>query len=57
MKKNKGRYSTSLFQLRVIEGVMVTAEARTEVHDDVEETTVTRVQVAVGSGIINITLL
>ena len=36
---------------------MVTAEARTEVHDDVEETIVTRVQVAVGSGIINITLL
>lgn len=57
MKKNKGRSSTSLFQLRVIGGVMATAEARMEVHDDVEEATVTRVQVAVGRGIINITLL
>lgn len=36
---------------------MATAEARMEVHDDVEEATVTRVQLAVGRGIIDITLL
>lgn len=36
---------------------MATAEARMGVHDDVEEASVTRVQLAVGRGIIDITLL
>ena len=35
----------------------MTGEAMREVHDDGEEATVTRVQVAVGRGIIKITLV
>lgn len=34
VKMNKGRSSTSLSQLRVMGGVMVTGEAMREVHDD-----------------------